>query len=108
MTPSSPSTAHAPAVTVMVVSDYRPGEQKSWNDLRATLAALATQDFDEPVEHLLLENRADLAQMPKDVPATLPGVRVVASDARNSYELKNAPTSTGETPARSICSRRTT
>ena len=27
--------------------------------------------------------------MPKDVPETLPGVRVVASEARGSYELKN-------------------
>jgi hypothetical protein len=74
----------------MVVSDYRPGEQKSWNDLRKTLAALANQDFDEPVEYLLLENRGDLRQMPEDVPQTLPGVRVVASDGRSSYELKNA------------------
>ena len=79
-----------PTASVMVVSDYRPGEQKSWNDLRATLAALAKQDFDEPIEYLLLENCSDLEQMPADVPQTLPGVRVIASDARGSYELKNA------------------
>ena len=90
MTPNSASPTEQPAVTVMVVSDYRPGEQKSWNDLRGTLAALANQDFDEPVEYLLLENASDLEQMPGDVPQTLPGVRVVASDARGSYELKNA------------------
>jgi cellulose synthase/poly-beta-1,6-N-acetylglucosamine synthase-like glycosyltransferase len=90
MTSSSASPCEQPAVTVMVVSDYRPGEQKSWNDLRATLAALATQDFDEPVEYLLLENRSDLKQMPEDVPQTLPGVRMMVSDARGSYELKNA------------------
>ena len=64
MTPDSALRPAAPAVTVMVVSDYRPGEEKSWNDLRATLAALANQDFDEPVEYLLLENRNDLEQMP--------------------------------------------
>lgn len=81
---------HIPAVTVMVVSDYKPGEQKSWDDLRATLSALARQDFDEPVEYLLLENSHDLAAMPDDVPRTLPGVRVVSSDARGSYPLKNA------------------
>jgi hypothetical protein len=94
MTSDSPSSSHTssakPAVTVMVVSDYRPGEAKSWNDLRATLAALADQDFDEPVEHLLLENDRDLEQMPADVRSTLPGVRVVASAGRGSYELKNA------------------
>ena len=55
-----------------------------------TLAALANQDFDESIEYLLLENRSDLEQMPRDVPETLPGVRVIASDARDSYELKNA------------------
>lgn len=74
----------------MVVSDYRPGEEKSWNDLRATLSALANQDFDEPVEYLLLENERDLERMPADVPQALPGVRVIASAARGSYELKNA------------------
>ena len=90
MTPNSALRPAQPTVTVMVVSDYRPGEQKSWNDLRATLAALANQEFDEPVEYLVLENRKDLEQMPSDVPQTLPGVRVIASDARGSYELKNA------------------
>jgi hypothetical protein len=74
----------------MVVSDYRPGEQKSWDDLRATLPALACQDFDEPVEPLLLENSHDLEAMPGDVPRALPGIRVIASDARGSYPLKNA------------------
>ena len=83
------SATNQPAATVIVVSDYRPGEDKSWNDLRATLAALAQQDFDEPVEYLLLENCEDLEAMPEDVPRTLPGVRVVASKARGSYSLKN-------------------
>jgi hypothetical protein len=74
----------------MVVSDYRPGQSKSWNDLRATLAALALQDFEEPVEYLLLETDENLARMPADVTAALPGVRVVASAAPGSYEMKNA------------------
>jgi hypothetical protein len=90
MNPSLASTSDQPVVTVVVVSDYRPGEPKSWNDLRGTLTALANQDFDEPVEYLLLENSSDLEQMPRDLPQTLPGVRVIASDARGSYELKNA------------------
>jgi hypothetical protein len=90
MTLNPAAPAGRAAVTVMVVSDYRAGEQKSWNDLRGTLAALAGQDFDEPVEYLLLENASDLEQMPADVPQTLPGVRVIAREARGSYELKNA------------------
>jgi hypothetical protein len=84
------TTSKQPAVTVMVVSDYRPGEQKSWDDLRTTLTALAGQNFDEPVEYLLLENSRDLEMMPGDVAQTLPGIRVIASDARGSYPLKNA------------------
>jgi len=90
MAPDSASPSETPAVTVMVISDYRPGEEKSWNDLRATLAALADQDFDEPVEYLLVENGTDLEQMPEDVTRALPGVRVIASDSRGSYALKNA------------------
>jgi hypothetical protein len=74
----------------MVVSDYRPGEQKSWDDLRGTLQALARQDFDEPVEYLLLENAGDFEMMPSDVPQTIAGIRVIVSDARCSYTLKNA------------------
>jgi GT2 family glycosyltransferase len=74
----------------MVVSDYRPGEQKSWNDLRATLAALAAQDYDGSVEYLLLEHDGDLARMPAEVVQALPGVRVIACAARGSYEMKNA------------------
>jgi len=88
---AQPSSAGpTPVVSVMVLSDYRPGEQKTWDDLRGTLAALARQDFDEAVEYLLLENADDLSIMPEDVPRNLPGVRVVACDGRGSYALKNA------------------
>ena len=80
----------APAISVVVVSDYRAGEDKSWDDLRATLAALAGQDFDEPFECLLVENRDDLANLPADVPSAFPGVRVLSSEASGSYGLKNA------------------
>jgi hypothetical protein len=79
-----------PVVSVMVVSDYRPGEEKSWEDIRATLKALSSQSFDEPVEYLLLENTASLSEMPEDVVHCLPGVRVIGSDGRGSYDLKNA------------------
>ncbi|MEO7650692.1 MAG: hypothetical protein ABIZ80_09500 [Bryobacteraceae bacterium] len=54
-------------MTVIVVSDYRPGEKKSWDDLRGTLSALANQDFGEPVEYLLLENASDLEMMLEDL-----------------------------------------
>jgi hypothetical protein len=60
------------AVTVLVVSDYRPGEEKSWNDLRATLVALADQDFDEPVEYLLRRTHRISSRCPTTCRA-LPG-----------------------------------
>lgn len=78
-----------PSVTVSIVSDYRGGEARSWEDLQRTLAALASQDFDEPIEYLLLENRDDLENMPEELPRVLPGVRVIGCDARGSYEMKN-------------------
>jgi len=74
----------------MVVSDYRPAEQKSWDDLRGTFSKLACQNFDEPVEYLLLENAGDLEMMPSDVPRTISGIRVITSKSRGSYALKNA------------------
>jgi hypothetical protein len=78
-----------PLVSVVVVSDYAGGEAKAWNDLRATLAALARQDFDGPAEFLLCE-RSDIArQMPPDVATILPSLKVVSSTASSSYELKN-------------------
>jgi hypothetical protein len=86
----NPTGSGKPVVSVMVVSDYRPGEHKSWQDLRATLAALSLQNFDEPVEYLLLENTANLERMPVDLTRSLPGLRVVGSDGRGSYDLKNA------------------
>jgi GT2 family glycosyltransferase len=86
----SAAAAGAPSVSVMVVSDYRPGEEKSWRDLRSTLAALAAQDYDGSVEFILVEHDADLARMPADVVQALPGVRVIGCAARGSYEMKNA------------------
>lgn len=83
-------TGVTPVVTVIVLSDYRPGEEKTWDDLRGALAALARQDFDEPAEYLLIENSTDLKSMPEDVQGNLPGVRVISWDGYGSYSLKNA------------------
>ena len=81
-----------PAVSVTVVSDYLGGEQKSWDDLEATLTALSHQDFDEPIDFILLEHEAHLADMPAHLPKLLPGLRVVGCDLSGSYEMKNVGT----------------
>ena len=78
-----------PAVSVLIVSDYAGGEAKSWNDLKAALAAFARQDFDEPVEFLVCERADIVRQMPLDIITLLPSLKIVSSTAASSYELKN-------------------
>lgn len=79
-----------PEVSIVVVADYAAGGAKATDDMRGTLAALAQQDFEGPVEFLLCED----ATLDKDIPAEftriLPTLRVVLAEASSSYELKNA------------------
>ena len=53
-----------PVVSVIVVSDYAGGDFKAWDDLRSTLAALARQDIDEPIEVLLVESSDHAGRIP--------------------------------------------
>jgi hypothetical protein len=85
-----------PAATVVIVSDYRVGTAASWDELRSTLRGLAAQDFDEPVEHIYLENAAVLERIPTDLSAMLPRLRVVASKSELQYALKNEAASQGQ------------
>lgn len=78
-----------PIVSVVIVSDYSSGEEKGWDDLRETLKSLARQNFEEPVEYLLMESSAFASRIPVDLMQVLPGLRVVFADARSSYALKN-------------------
>ncbi len=78
-----------PVVSVIVTCDYASGKPESWNDLRAALAGLARQDFQEPAEFLLVES-ADLApQIPPDLKNILPALRVIVAPAASADELKN-------------------
>jgi hypothetical protein len=78
-----------PVVSVIVTSDYASGRPKTWNDLRAALAALARQDFQEPAEFLLVES-ADLApRIPSDLKNILPTLRVIVVPAVSASKLKN-------------------
>lgn len=78
-----------PVVSVVIVSDYASGEEKGWDQLSRTLRAVARQDFDEPAEHLLIENEVCADQMPTAVVDLLPSLKFVRSSATTSYALKN-------------------
>lgn len=78
------------AATVVVVSDHGATPASVHDDLRSCLRGLAAQQFDEPVEILLVESTEQLARLPADVLAILPGLRIVPVESAHSYELKNA------------------
>ena len=79
-----------PVVSVIVTCDYGSGKTEAWNDLRATLTALARQDFHEPAEFLLVESTDLAPRIPSDLKTILPSLRVVAAPAASASELKNA------------------
>lgn len=78
-----------PAASVIITSDYAGGEDKSWNDLRVTLKALAEQDFQERAEFVLVESAAYEDGIPADLTAILPALKVIFSPGTTSYDLKN-------------------
>jgi hypothetical protein len=91
MAASATSTTHEvnPVVSVVIVSDYASGETRGWDQLRAALSALARQDFEGPAEFLLAECADSEQQIPPDVNAILPSLKIVLSSASSSYGLKN-------------------
>ena len=78
-----------PVVSVVIVSDYAGGKAKAWDDIRATLAALARQDFDGHAEFLLSESVKIKTEIPPDLTTVLPSLKLVLSQASTSYDLKN-------------------
>lgn len=88
----------APAVCVVIVSDYAAGEERTWSDLRRAFSAWAAQDFDGAVEHLLVEDSALVEGIPKALAALLPGVRTLSFAAASSYELKNRAVASASAP----------
>ena len=86
----SPPEGSAPAVSVVVVSDYASAEPAAAESLARTLDALALQDFDEPVETLLVESQALAGRWPQALLARAPALRLVLSASLESFGLKNA------------------
>jgi hypothetical protein len=88
----------SPEVTVIVVSDYGGGANTSWSELRATLDALAAQDFDEPFAVILSESRRVATRVPQDLGGSLARFQTLFTDSSESYALKNAGVQAAATP----------
>jgi len=87
MSDTSPT---APFVTVVIVSDYAGGEEKSWNDLRRNLQQLSHQTYREPVEFLFVESRRFRQEVPPDLLSIVPSLKTLFIDGETSYQMKNA------------------
>jgi glycosyltransferase involved in cell wall biosynthesis len=85
---------HAAGVrlSVVVVSDYEPGQQKTWQDERAALAALAAQDIDEPFDVILVESEEHRGAVTEKLERACPRLRIVFSGETGSGGLKDAGT----------------
>lgn len=79
-----------PDIAVLVVSDYGGRTDGDWDYLRATLGALARQADAATMEVLLVDSTPADETMPHDVPALVPGLRVIADPAATTAELLNA------------------
>lgn len=75
--------------SIILVSDYKPGEEKSWQDFRKALRALAQQDFAGDVELLLIEEARYADQIPPDLTEIVPGLKIITAREGNSYALAN-------------------
>lgn len=78
-----------PVVSVVVSSDFAAGEERSWDDMRAALHAVATQNFAEPAECILLESADFIHELPGDLNDIVPDLKIVAGPVGGSYKLKN-------------------
>lgn len=77
------------SLSVIVVSDYAAGEEKSWEDLRRALQAWVDQEGTPAEEFMLVESLRFKGQIPSDVLGMIPSMKVLYIDAESSYELKN-------------------
>ena len=81
--------AALPRVSVIVVSDYAAGGEKSWEDLRRALRAWVDQEGAPADEFILVESLRFKGQIPSDVTEMIPNMTILYIDAESSYELKN-------------------
>ncbi len=87
---ATPQTPTKPVVSVITAIDFAYQGDRSADDVRATMAALAAQDFDGPLEFLLSESTDRVARLPPDLATILPSLRILSYPVGSSYELMNA------------------
>ncbi|MCP4330211.1 MAG: glycosyltransferase family 2 protein [Alphaproteobacteria bacterium] len=76
-----------PDISVVVTQDYAVGEPIAWGQLRSNFQALSAQDFGGTVETIYVETSQIADQIPPDFKETVPGLRIVCSDAPSAYGL---------------------
>lgn len=82
-------TNTAPRVSVVVVSDFEPGE-KTWRDEIAMATMLARQNVDAPFPLIIVENSEHRGEpLPQELVEAFPGVRVVYHESERSADLKD-------------------
>jgi hypothetical protein len=89
VTQASPSSSR-PVVSVVTVVDYDYQGERTAAGLKATMRALAAQDFAGPLEFLLVESFDRGDKVPPELTSILPSLKVLSVPCSTSYELMNA------------------
>jgi glycosyltransferase involved in cell wall biosynthesis len=77
-------------LTVVIVSDYQSGSDRTWDDERKCLRSLAAQAIAAPVDYFLCLEAEEEGMAPADLFEILPGLQVHYLPGGDSYSLKNA------------------
>lgn len=86
------------AFSVVIVSDYASGVSVPSDGLRRMLSALAAEDRGEAVAFIYVKTSAQADDLPDDLSAILPRLRVVTDAALSSYGRRNAGVRAASTP----------
>ena len=76
-------------LSVIVVSDYAAGSEKSWEDIRRALLAWVDQEGHPAEELIFVESTRFEGRIPSDVLKIVPNMKTLYCHAESSYELKN-------------------
>jgi glycosyltransferase involved in cell wall biosynthesis len=77
-------------LSVIMVSDFEPGETKSWKDEQLLLESLAQQDIEEDFELILVESSVHRDEgVPEFFYDSFPNLKVVYFDSEQSAKLKD-------------------
>ena len=88
-TPTQPWAAK-PVVSIVTAVDFTYQGSRTMQNLKATMAALAAQDFEGPLEFLLVESSERVAEVPPELTHILPSLKILDFPLSTSYELMNA------------------